>query len=1000
MREPDDENSSPKRSAPGVNKSQKYDAAQIDKLAGLEALRKRPGLYNAHPDYPGFPHVLLATLADLRHADISPQLLHEFLDRTPQGEISRQKLTSLVFLYERYVALLGEQGFYDVNMVMEHAIRVLEVESVAAPFMLYGFYDFTPLQQRFIATAVRDRDTLVFFPWRAGNAYACAAQTLTWLTNLGFQRVTLQTHAEHENLLSRLQAGLFEDRPTARVFLSPKRDASVRFLSAPNKSQEAREIGRVIFDCVQTHGLRFHEIGILLRDPTTYGQLLVETLHGLGIPCFLYEGAPLIRTSAGQQLLLLCRVLLEDYARSPMLEFIRGVDPPFSALLGELADAARPTQWEILSIQAGVVKGASAWRERLQRLLLDQRQAQDEEIDTAIDQRVLQAFFSFVGGFIAASETRPRTQSWQEWSAFVIRLLRLYITPTEYTERLEEALLNLSELDLVDNSVSFEGWVKGAIEALQTDAAPVGALDREGVVVADLLAARGLQFRVVIIPGLVDGTFPRLIRQDPLLLDQERQYVSEVLSRELRPRRGLHEAEQLLFVLAVQSASEQVVLSYPRSGQNGETATTPSFYLLRALEALTGAVATFADLREWEHRVSLLPVSLGPPSDAIDLIEYHLLSAEHARASGSPAPLGYLPTMSPFAPAAFQALRQRRQSEHLTPFDGMIDSSMVRMQVQRHLFPAGLRLSASALETYARCPFRYFLTAVLGLPQWEEPEQVLALQPRDRGALLHDILQDFFTRAREIGWLPLAGKDKAVLRQLLQQIAHKHFHEFAQLGATGFPLLWDIEQERMLERLLRFLDREYDAGEAFLPTAFEVQFGTDKQTEKNDGFSPHFLDGPVRFQLDDGEEIALRGRIDRIDLSIDQQRARLVDYKTGKSIRGRFAGGAALQLPLYLYAARFLWPEKAWDSAMYAYVDRERKPVAPLFTETNWDSSFPTLQAIVTKLTRGLQNGCFPATPETCVPCPFSLVCGGQGNTVRKQQDARLDFLRQVRAVE
>ena len=582
----------------------------------------------------------------------------------------------------------------------------------------------------------------------------------------------------------------------------------------------------------------------------------------------------------------------------------------------------------------------------------------------------------------------------------MIRLMRSYITPTEYTEQLEEALLNLSELDLVENAVSFESWVKGATEALQASAAPVGALDREGVVITDLLAARGLQFRVIIIPGLVDGAFPRLIRQDPLLLDQERQYVSEVLSRELRQRRGLHEAEQLLFVLAIHSASEQVILSYPRSEQNGETASTPSFYLLRVLEALTGAPATFADLREWEHRAPLFPVSLGPPSEALDLIEYHLLSVGHALASGDPAPLGYLPTVSPFSMSAFQALRQRRHGEHLTPFDGMIESNSVRMQVQRHLFPAGLRLSASALETYARCPFRYFLTAVLGLPQWEEPEQVLTLQPRDRGALLHGILQDFFTRARKTGWLPLAGKDKATLRELLQQVAQKHFHEFAQLGTTGFSLLWDIEQERMLERLLQFLDREYESGEAFLPTAFEVRFGTDVRAGNNGELFPHFPDGPVRFQLDDGEEIALRGRIDRIDLSVDQQRARLVDYKTGKSIRGRFAGGTALQLPLYLYAARRLWPEKVWDSAVYAYIDRERKPVAPSFTETNWETSFRTLQEIVTKLTNGLRNGCFPATPETCIPCPFSLVCGGQGSAARMQQDTRLEFLRQVRAVE
>src|SRR5262249_14151758 len=146
-----------------------------------------------------------------------------------------------------------------------------------------------------------------------------------------------------------------------------------------------------------------------------------------------------------------------------------------------------------------------------------------------------------------------------------------------------------------------------------------------------------------------DGTFPRLIRQDPLLLDQERQYVSEVLSCELRQRRGLSEAEQLLFALAVHSASEQIILSYPRSEQSGETTCTPSFYLLRVLEALTGAPATFADLHEWEHRAPLLPIVLGPPSDAIDLIEYHLLSAGRALASGDSAPLGYLPTVSPFS---------------------------------------------------------------------------------------------------------------------------------------------------------------------------------------------------------------------------------------------------------------------------------------------------------------------------------------------------------------
>ena len=46
----------------GIASTQKYNAAQIDKLEGLEAVRKRPGMFIGDPDERGLHHLVYEVL--------------------------------------------------------------------------------------------------------------------------------------------------------------------------------------------------------------------------------------------------------------------------------------------------------------------------------------------------------------------------------------------------------------------------------------------------------------------------------------------------------------------------------------------------------------------------------------------------------------------------------------------------------------------------------------------------------------------------------------------------------------------------------------------------------------------------------------------------------------------------------------------------------------------------------------------------------------------------
>ena len=222
---------------------------------------------------------------------------------------------------------------------------------------------------------------------------------------------------------------------------------------------------------------------------------------------------------------------------------------------------------------------------------------------------------------------------------------------------------------------------------------------------------------------------------------------------------------------------------------------------------------------------------------------------------------------------------------------------------------------------------------------------------------------------------------------------------FAQTRPVGLPLLWELEREHLTRRLHAFLQRERQTARDFRPEAFEVFFGIGaEETEKT--AAEFFPIHSTPFLLDTGEEAQLRGRIDRVDVSAEHNAARILDYKTGRIPSWGFAGGTALQLALYLYAAQYLRPDLHWVCAEYTSVDGTAQHDKKSLTAETLAATLGTLRTILTRLAEGMTSGLFFPVADACLSCAFPGICHPHGPewAEQKLQDPHTTAWRWVRS--
>jgi RecB family exonuclease len=750
-----------------------------------------------------------------------------------------------------------------------------------------------------------------------------------------------------------------------------------RVLNASDSDDEVRCVVRELLATLETTPA--HRVAVLYANASPYARLLHEQLSSAGVAVNGPGTRPVVERALVRALLETLDLHEQDVPRRELFRALGNA--PAHDFTGERVPLAR---WERISREAGVVKGEDwtvrldAHVERLEADLETEQQAEDprewlvERTRRGIaDTRALQAFAERLRQEL--SEAGALT-SWRELADWCLSLHTTlfgeeaprWLPPEEQyaAATILPTLHSLGGLDRIESTTGLDA-LRAALEAELATATPRVGRFGEGVLVAPLSSAVGLDLDVVHVVGLAEDVYPGRLHEDPLLPERARQAAGGelALSRDRLDAKHRH-------VLAAFASAPTVVASFPRGDLRRSSRRLPSRFLLPTLREL--AADTWLAATQWDR--ADFPAGMAQSSSfAGELLTTGRLGNEQEWRVREVAATGSLDDP---AWLAADALLSARAGDEFTRFDG----NLAGAEGLPDLLAGEQVTSSTTLESYAACPHSYFVQRMLRVEPVEEPDSVVEISPTDIGLFVHEVLDALISEhADDLPGFGQPWTDEQ--RRRLLEIARATAETYERTGRTGHARLW----RRSLDRILAVLDwmlldddawrRDNDAK----VLASEMPFGMK-------GRPPVSVPVP-------GGRILMRGSADKVDVSTDGS-LYVTDVKTGS--RTKFAGidqgdptvgGTKLQLPVYAMAAR----ERYGDidtkvSAAYWFVRKDRGRL-PLELTPEVESEHA---AALATIARSMAAGIFPTrAPEepdfAWVKCPY---CNpdGMGHAERRRQ--------------
>ncbi len=836
-------------------------------------------------------------IKEYKRQGITPDTLREEAKKLDKSE--NLKALDIADIYEKYLIKCYSINSLDTGDIYLQLIN-LNNEDFYKSFsriytevdliVLYGFSDFSNLEIKIIdkISRISQKKFFIKFDYNEKNKFLFAHLNNCYnqFLKLHFKVIEDQNEAQPSEFKMVIRNKLFRNHKEKKY---DYRDKIFKII-AYDREAEVEFIAKEIKNLIHKENVEFHKICVVFNLIQNYSSIVRDIFTKNGIPFNLTDRIPLSNSSPVKAIINFLEIVESDYYYQ---NIFRGLSSGYINI-----DNINLFNLYKISSELKIVSGKENWINILSKSVNEIIQTKDEDADEDKDRiNSYRKAYNDLNTIIIHLEPFEKKQTISDfkknlfelivYTSLPIKLLSIDSDQEENIRGFNKFIETINEIfDLLEeeNGKDKKYDIHFFLDQIRTSCSwarfNVKERSNYGVLVTTLEEIRELNFDYLFIGGLCDGDLPT-------------RYNPEIFSSgKFRKQAFIHQSEERnLFYQALNCWNKKLFFSYPLTDNNRETVIS-SF--LKDFEQLF--LITDFDEQQFDQKIfSLeeLQIEAGKNLSTLDMLSKEL----------------NIDTLK-----LQESIKVEQLREENILLESIYNGSLLTDEINNTKLNIKERLnslidkqySISQLETYAKCPFKFFIERILGIKVIEEPtEEIEAIE---LGRILHLILFEFYKKIKneKVNLKNCTDEELEKSKKMLFDITNEIIQQSYFTSPLTFyekELLTGLNGKFEDSILGKFIEYEYNSDDTYIPEFFEVSFGMMKNETSDKELSDT---SPV---IANG--IKLRGKIDRIEIS-NEYSFNIVDYKLGSKTPSvkELKDGISLQLPVYLFAASKLLEKK------------------------------------------------------------------------------------------